>query len=347
MASKKKKQCKKGFDCGRTCINKKRTCRSNLGPTGKKLVENYAQFVERISKQKAAASPPKEDAKFTVSFSPDSTLLEGEKDLIRRTKLDLSTMNDPVENLKDKVSSNGVKKASPEEIETLRSSLSEVSSNKDVKYSLDLEEDFHLDFPEADKRSRDLLSKYSNDTNLYVSWYPTLETDKEIREAKESGDLSKADRIGKRVALSAARMWKKDIFPRIPDGTIISNSPFGNSLGSRAKAYMRQGFGVVGGDGEQFAIKIDGKLEPLNLVKPDQVLIDQFGGNPNPKKAKNLRNNEYIPEEDEEVVIEPDNTMEDLQDLYDVEPDPNFVNELEDDLTTDDFDPNDPWKGLL
>ena len=48
MASKKKKQCKKGFACGRTCINKSRTCRSNLGKNGEKLVENYAMFVARV-----------------------------------------------------------------------------------------------------------------------------------------------------------------------------------------------------------------------------------------------------------------------------------------------------------
>ena len=52
----KKKVCKKGFQCGRTCINRDRTCFSNLGKNGKKITENYAQFVKRIAQDKAKAS---------------------------------------------------------------------------------------------------------------------------------------------------------------------------------------------------------------------------------------------------------------------------------------------------
>lgn len=50
----KKKKCTSGFSCGRSCIQRSRTCRSNLGANGKKVVENYTQFLNRIQSESQA-----------------------------------------------------------------------------------------------------------------------------------------------------------------------------------------------------------------------------------------------------------------------------------------------------
>lgn len=44
-----KKQCKKGYGCGRTCISRTRNCHSNLDADGIKISENYTQFALRIA----------------------------------------------------------------------------------------------------------------------------------------------------------------------------------------------------------------------------------------------------------------------------------------------------------
>ena len=66
MATKKKKKCKDGFSCGRSCIQRSRTCKSNLSAEGKKVIENYPQFIARIKAEKGGAvtrqpkaTPPK------------------------------------------------------------------------------------------------------------------------------------------------------------------------------------------------------------------------------------------------------------------------------------------------
>lgn len=45
----KTRTCTKGFTCGDGCISRSKICRSNLGPDGNKLVEDYAAFVKRIA----------------------------------------------------------------------------------------------------------------------------------------------------------------------------------------------------------------------------------------------------------------------------------------------------------
>ena len=72
----KKKKCKAGFSCGRTCIQRKRTCKSNLDAKGKKVVENYTQFLNRLtseSQTKLVGDPkptPKVEPKTTTPTPP-------------------------------------------------------------------------------------------------------------------------------------------------------------------------------------------------------------------------------------------------------------------------------------
>ena len=59
VTSNKNKICKSGFPCGRACISKTKTCRSNLSATGEKLVETFADFVKRIGAEQATTDSPK------------------------------------------------------------------------------------------------------------------------------------------------------------------------------------------------------------------------------------------------------------------------------------------------
>lgn len=44
-----KKKCNKGWGCGGACISRKKTCKSNLDISGKKLVEDFTQYLQRMS----------------------------------------------------------------------------------------------------------------------------------------------------------------------------------------------------------------------------------------------------------------------------------------------------------
>lgn len=56
----KKKECKKGWGCGKTCIAKTRRCSSDLDENGKKVRETYDEYVARIS---GAVAPTKTKTK--------------------------------------------------------------------------------------------------------------------------------------------------------------------------------------------------------------------------------------------------------------------------------------------
>lgn len=51
-----KKNCNKGYGCGRTCITRTRNCHSNLDANGIKISENYTQFALRIAGESLQAS---------------------------------------------------------------------------------------------------------------------------------------------------------------------------------------------------------------------------------------------------------------------------------------------------
>lgn len=62
------KKCKKGFPCGKSCISKQKTCRRNLGLDGSKVVENYTQFIDRITAE-TETKPPGEPVKLYIPAS--------------------------------------------------------------------------------------------------------------------------------------------------------------------------------------------------------------------------------------------------------------------------------------
>ena len=58
MVDKERKECKKGFPCGKSCIARSRKCKSNLDPKGKKLVETFADYVARIAIEDSVEEDP-------------------------------------------------------------------------------------------------------------------------------------------------------------------------------------------------------------------------------------------------------------------------------------------------
>ncbi len=73
MATKKKKTCKKGFPCGKSCISKSRKCRSNLDGRGKKIVETYLSFLNRVELEGFMSSNPLEKKPEPISFGITKT----------------------------------------------------------------------------------------------------------------------------------------------------------------------------------------------------------------------------------------------------------------------------------
>lgn len=294
----KKKKCTSGFSCGRSCIQRSRTCRSNISKEGKKVVENYGQFVSRLSQGTAApealgpsaqpaATPASASAaqpsRATTKTSQEApSLLEGELQLLNRSQIDLETLpNNDFDEVWNKNKANlqsrqaevdaylkRAEKGGPE-AQALEKDFKDVSVGKNIKYNvsgMSSVQDIDL-LANADERSRKLIMDNHNGMELIVSW-----TGKEG--LRESGD----DRTKRAAALEAARKWKKDILPKIPDGTLISNEPLGGPLGARAKGYSRQGFGSVDNQGVQYAMKIDGKLVPLQLNPLDPSVRSAFEG---------------------------------------------------------------------
>ncbi len=45
----KARKCNRGFNCGRSCISRTFNCYSNVDANGKELVENFTQYILRLS----------------------------------------------------------------------------------------------------------------------------------------------------------------------------------------------------------------------------------------------------------------------------------------------------------
>lgn len=77
----KKKKCKAGWQCGKGCISRKKTCRKNLkDPKGKALAQTYAQYVAAAAEASAPAAESnwqehnkkaKQQAGFEAMMYPD------------------------------------------------------------------------------------------------------------------------------------------------------------------------------------------------------------------------------------------------------------------------------------
>ena len=54
-----KRKCVRGWPCGNTCITRKKKCRSNLNEEGKKLIETYTEYINRLQEFKKITELPK------------------------------------------------------------------------------------------------------------------------------------------------------------------------------------------------------------------------------------------------------------------------------------------------
>ena len=111
---------------------------------------------------------------------------------------------------------------------------------------------------------------------LEIAWHsPEIEVRPRIPQAPTRSSLSDTENTpaglakryqlqDKRTALEARSSWA-DYFAGLPDNVLLHNRPVGGMSGDYARAdlYMREGFGPVGENGAQYAIKRNGQLEPV------------------------------------------------------------------------------------
>ena len=81
----------------------------------------------------------------------------------------------------------------------------------------------------------------------------------------------------KRTALQARSSWP-EFLEAIPDNVLLHNRPVGGMSGDygRADLYMREGFGPVGENGNQYAIKRNGQLEPVAPMGTHQAYAEHM-----------------------------------------------------------------------
>ncbi len=72
-----------------------------------------------------------------------------------------------------------------------------------------------------------------------------------------------------RIAREAERGWQ-DIIPRLEEGAVVKNMPYGAQMGNfeRADLYMKYGFGPVQANGEQYGQVLGGKIVPISPTMP-------------------------------------------------------------------------------
>ena len=94
---------------------------------------------------------------------------------------------------------------------------------------------------------------------------PAVPTRTSLADTRTPQNIRKAQQLqDKRTALTARSSWP-DYLSTLPDNVLLHNRPAGFDLGdySRADLYMREGFGPVGENGAQYAIKRNGQLLPV------------------------------------------------------------------------------------
>lgn len=276
-----KKRCTVGFPCGNTCITKRSLCRAGMGEREVRLINNYQALITRIREQAGGLLGRKE---ISPEIRNQGSLTDNEVSLIKSTKFNPNNLAkrgragfvEAIQDTKDLMQSSNYNRrmdftqVAKGNRRKLDANVGRVSKGKNINYlaSTERKKINLITMAESDKRSQELVAKHHNGVVAEVSWFVGSNVDQRTA----------TDREKKRWALEAAKKWKKDILPNIPEGTIVMNKPTGGPLGARARGYMRLGFGVTNSDREQYAIKIGDKLEPITLGQPNDRLLGAMKG---------------------------------------------------------------------
>ena len=306
--STKTRTCKKGYTCGKGCISRSKTCRSNLGPDGQKLVEDYAAFVKRVAAEQSSGAggqtPEAESSTPTPSPQPSRTqqvneilgsdASEDEKALAllenftegykqyaeskRQDWEDSGALEGDVFSRFDEREEAGQEGAA-RAFEKLNAMNLVSEPNQDgavIDYDIEPLTEFGFTGP-------DLISQFSSAGEGRLPQETIDRINEEFngvmldvswtvgQQDGEAVDFSDNPRGAIRAALQARKHWKDEIAPNLEPGTILVNQPVGGPKGSRAKAYEKNGFGETSpNDGQQYAIvDKDGKVVPLKTALVD------------------------------------------------------------------------------
>ena len=156
-----------------------------------------------------------------------------------------------------------------------------------------------------------------------IAWYsPELEQRPGIPNAPTRNSLAdtesipaamqkKQDLQDKRTALGARSAWP-DFLAGIPDDVLLHNRPVGGMSGDygRADLYMREGFGPVGENGAQYAIKRNGQLEavaPMGTHKDYAIhLMERLGNSGEGELSGTITNELQRRRANRESLMSPD-----------------------------------------
>ena len=123
-----------------------------------------------------------------------------------------------------------------------------------------IDEDFKR--PQVDTNELERVKTLSNGSVYEINWEVMRNTPGNYRSTDPKDQL--------KTALGAKKMWVERVAPTLKEGDILVNMPLEGVRGARDAAYRRFGFGYVDGEkGKQMAIYHNGKLEPVNLFRPD------------------------------------------------------------------------------
>ena len=232
----KKRRCKKGYNCGKSCISYKRACRIEFPEGVSVSLSESREIIMSSGKFEGAGNPPSSD---------DRPVLE---------KLGSPMQEEDFEELRDEytiIREYQIKMAQerPADFDPFEDEI----SGENISFTITNTGFIGAD---ADKgRMRELID--SGEWNGIVSvidWW-------------QFEDAPNDPRARIRLVQEAKNVWRDAVLPNIQDGTILKNLPIGGPQRARERAYRRQGFGFMS-DTAQYGIVKNGKLLPLNIHKP-------------------------------------------------------------------------------
>lgn len=194
---------------------------------------------------------------------------------------------------------------------------------------------------------------------LEIAWHsPELEDRPDIPAAPTRISLTDTENTPKRVAerralqdkrtaLRARSAWS-DYLATLPDNVMLHNRPVGGLSGDYARAdlYMREGFGPVGENGAQYAIKRNGQLEPVAPMGTHQAyaehLTQRLGNTGESELSANITNELQRRKQNRESLIPPAELERERQER-EWEMNRGDADDFDDydDGSYDDYDPND------
>ena len=234
---------------------------TNISP---EAVAKTDQLAERVRKAKHPV-PQLAERKEAEIGEP-----EGRRPLFRKLQDKINANSDT--NM-DEIGRN--LRAKEGEVESVGSGTMYRFYDGDLTYQLGQQSMFSAYVDMSDVSKLEALAEVSNGSMVRIDWAFDRRKkrwlDEEAEEAAAIGDQATVDRINKEKvghAFSSMKLWRDKILPSIPDGTVLTTGiPNGGVNSVRDRIYRKAGFGYISDGNYMYAIKLNGKLWP---IEPDK-----------------------------------------------------------------------------